>query len=245
MTMHTRAKPDPSPSADTRRPIGIERLLAWAFGQEQVQLDPERPGHTPIPHHLMVRGMFDAIATYAMLGTRVDNPGAGTRFVGKDHVHWDAETVAAVVSGALPRSVAVLVAEHARVGTRPTTMEGVETRIVPAEMVTNRHGTYPKAVEANPAVYAGGTWRPGMHRRKGRGQYDGYCTPVLIENPPSQIERCRRNYGAWWVALHEVRERLIDAGSLKSHRLTGEMPPVAPWDGSGLVEVGARPDWRS
>ena len=45
----------------------------------------------------------------------------------------------------------------------------------------------------------------------------------------------RRDYLAWWGALHEVRERRLAARVLRDHELTAAMPPASPsFDGQGL-----------
>jgi len=143
-----------------------------------------------------------------------------------DRTHEDAETVAAVVSGALDWHMASRVAELARAGRRPPLVTG-PVRCLPAEWNENQHGQWPAVALALPARFPGGVWRKAMKDRKGRDRYEGFCTPVTYDPTPQQVTSSRRAYLEWWAALHEVRERLISAPVLRDYLLTAEMPTVA------------------
>ena len=90
--------------------------------------------------------------------------------------------------------------------------------------------TVAEVAPALPARFPGGVWRPAMKDRKGRERYEGYCTPVTYDPTPQQVAASRRDYLAWWAALHEVRERLLAAPVLRDHELTSAMPPARPWE---------------
>ena len=79
-----------------------------------------------------------------------------------------------------------------------------------------------RVAPALPARFPGGVWRPAMKDRKGRERYEGYCTPVTYDPTPQQVAASRRDYLAWWAAIHEVRERLLAAPVLRDHELTAD-----------------------
>jgi hypothetical protein len=240
-----------APESSNKKPIGVENLLQWAFGAEQAQLDPDmaepeyaRPGVDMI--HVLIQR--------SILGVKVDGSGPG--LFGGRQVAWDADAVAAVVAGALPRRPgggvgreAEMVAAYARAGTRPTWMPGAIPKVKPLEIATHGPGRPPLTVPANPAQFPGGVWRPNMVKRKGRHRHEGYCTPIVYEPSPQQIASARAGYMVWWQSLHKVQEMLLSAPEmLKSHRVTRELPPASPWLEPGqageVYEEGSKPNWR-
>jgi len=119
----------------------------------------------------------------------------------------------------------VSLAELTRAGRRPTCITG-PVRCTAAEWHENQHARWPVVAPALPARFPGGAWRPATKDRKGRERYEGYCTPVTYDPTPNQVADSRRDYLAWWAAIHEVRERLLAAPVLRDHELTSVMPPV-------------------
>lgn len=242
--------------------ISIEKLLEWAFSVELVTLEPEQERGT-IQSGLGYASLQNSFLQMAMLGTRIDTSAAGATYLaGQSAGHWDAETVAAVLSGIAERRVAEMVAAYARAGARPTWMPNATPRCVPAEVDGAGHA---KMVDALPTMFSFGVWRTWMEeaRRSKRAarRFDlttheasdemrnciGRCTPVVMQPSHQQIARARETYLAWWMALHDLRDALMESGMLKSHSLSRELPPAMPWEGDGtnpLVETGPRPDWR-
>jgi hypothetical protein len=201
-----------------RRAISIEALLVWTFRTQLAELEPPRDRERDRP---AVGAEWIIFQRGAVLGCTIDC----SRRVLPDRVHEDAETVAAVVAGALDWRMATRVAELARAGRRPPVVTE-PVRCTAAEWRENQHGRWPAIAPALPARFPGGVWRPAMKERKGRERYEGYCIPVTYDPTPQQVAASRRDYLAWWAALHEVRERLVAAPVLRGHELTAEMPPA-------------------
>lgn len=256
------------PQTETK-PISIEKLLEWTFGVERAELDQGVKRGVRIPSHLGFRSFQDALNQTAILGCRVDTSASGATFLAHEtaHIHWDAETVAAVVGGLLERRTAEMVHTYARAGTRPSWAPGAVPRIEPYDVHENQHGMQPKTEPAKPSDFPGGVWRAWMDdaRKSAKAarrapvtltahesaeasrKHLGRCTPIAFRPSAQEIERTRAGYLVWWNALHAVREALLDGNVLKSHRLISEMPPSMPWlsdSGRTIVETGKRPEWR-
>lgn len=250
-----------------KKPIGIEKLIEWAFGTEKAQLERGQSGQGRfvLPSHLGYRSMESAMIELARLGVRVDTSPAGAKFLVSDAVHIDAEMVAEVVA-TRDRQIALLVEDCGRTGIRPSWMPGAVPKVRPAAMHGSRRGPVPATEQAGPSQWSGGVWRPWMAAARGNRKamepiedrltpwersndvrrYLGHVTPIVYETSPDEIHDARARYLAWWLALHETRELLIEAQVLKVHVLTREMPPATPWLAGkpGVVEIGPRPDWR-
>lgn len=250
------------------KPISIEKLLEWAFGREKAELDRSRHRGVAIPHYLGFRSFQDALNQTAILGCRIDTSPSGATFLAAEssRVHWDAESVAAVVGGLLEPRTAEMVHTYARAGTRPSWAPGARPRVEPRDVHENQHGVQPKSEPANPSVHPGGVWRAWMEdasksvkaakrapapftpHELANIRFLGRVTPIAYRPSQQEIDRTRAGYLAWWNALHAVREALLDGNVLKSHRLISEMPPAMPWlaeeAGPTIVETGARPEWR-
>lgn len=245
-------------TAKELKPIGIERLLEWAFGDQGAELDP-RMERSEFARR--ANSMEFVLMERAKLGCQIDGRGSG--FFGGRDVHWDADQVAAVCKRVLPWkpssegiASSQTVASYASAGTRPTWMPGAIPKVRPADWSSNQHGRQPATDKAKPgAKYPGGTWRdwmtkPTLHRCRQKGiwplsdhekehlSFIGRVTPIVFEPSRQQINACRIEYMAWWSALHTVREHLIARDVLTSHRLTREMPPSMPW-----VEAGEGAAW--
>jgi hypothetical protein len=203
-----------------RRAISIEALLIWTFRAQRAELAPPRDRDRDRP---AVGTEWIIFQRGAVLGCTIDC----SRRVLPDRTHEDAETVAAVVTGALDWHMATRVAELARSGRRPPCIVG-PVRCTAAEWHENQHARWPAVTPALPARFPGGVWRPAMKDRKGRERYEGYCTPVTYDPTPQQVAASRRDYLAWWAAINEVRERLLASPVLRDHELTTSMPPASP-----------------
>lgn len=204
--------------------IGVESLLNWAFGAQQITLETPldvRPGSGGCGTEWVIyqRG--------AVLGTAID----GGKGYLPDPVHDDAEIVAAIVKGALEWRVACWVADLARAGIRPDWMPGAVPRCVPRDLGRpNQHGISAKSEVATCAKWPD-SWG-GTVRTKGKNGQTVYhevrVCPVKYEPTQAWINHQREAYRTWWAALHQVREHLM-LSNLLSHRVTLEMPPFEPW----------------
>ena len=221
MTMHGKiGRPG---SQKTKRALGVQAALEWAFGVEQAQL--ELPPPKDVTEEGFGFGLEYVLLQRAMLGCKVDG---GQHKMGS-YTHPDAEVIAATVAR-LPDSLggirmAISVAELARAGLTPDWMPGAVPRCVPTIVKQNQHGTH------------AGTIVVGTERIRVRGAgaratsktIDILACPVTFSPHPQQIDAARRGYDDWWQALGWIREGLIAGGMLREVEVTGAMPRVKPW----------------
>ena len=205
----------------TKRVMGVQQALEWAFRVEKAQLDlPERPD----PEHGHGSGagfgLEYVLMQRAALGCKVDG---GQHKMG-GYTHEDAEVIAATVAG-LPDSLggkrmAIRVAELARAGLTPDWMPGAVPRCVPVEMKRNRHGD--RAVTETLGtewVQLRGKWRTVEVR----------ACPVTWRPHPEQIESARRAYDNWCKTLGWIRDGLVEGRMLREVEVTTAMPKWRPW----------------
>jgi hypothetical protein len=131
-------------------------------------------------------------------------------------VHDDAETVAAVVAGALEWRMATRVAELARAGRRPWLPDEEIKKCEAVEWHVNRHGRRAKETLLRTTIEDGKKVRWCV------------CPVTYLPYDLDQIRSARNDYLAWWAAVHEVRERLIVGRVLRDHELSSAMPPAWP-----------------
>ncbi len=226
MTAHARF---PNRGTRSKRALGVQQALEWAFRTEKARLelpeppDPER-GDRPgfgLEHVLMQR---------AALGCRID----GGRYKPDSSTHEDAEVIAACVAG-LPGSLgglrmAIRIAELARAGMTPDWMPGAVPRCVPVETKRNQHGERSVTVPVGTTrVLSRGKWRTIELR----------ACPITWSPHPDQIAAARRHYEQWWLALDWVRDGLRAGGMLRSIEVTDAMPKRAPWQRpAGREQIG-------
>ena len=209
----------PNRSTRTKRALGVQQVLEWAFRTEKARLelpeplDPERddgPGF----------GLEYVLMQRAALGCRID----GGRYKPNSSTHEDAEVVAACVAG-LPTSLggirmAIRIAELARAGITPDWMPGAVPRCVPIEMKRNQHGERSITIAVGTArVLSRGKWRAVELR----------ACPVTFSPHPDQIAAAHRHYTQWWQALGWVRDGLRQGGMLRSIEVTDTVPKREPW----------------
>ncbi|MBO9457014.1 hypothetical protein J7376_16380 [Paracoccus sp. R12_1] len=216
MTAHARF---PNRSARTKRALGIQQALEWAFRTERARLelpeppDPERDGSPGF-------GLEYVLMQRAALGCRID----GGRYKPDSSTHEDAEVIAACVAN-LPTPLgglrmAIRIAELARAGMTPDWMPGAVPRCVPVEMKRNQHGTRSVTIAVGTLrVQSRGKWRTVELR----------ACPVAWSPHPEQIEAAHRHYVQWWLALDWVRDGLLAGGMLRSIDVTDAMPKREPW----------------
>jgi len=202
----------------TKRALGVQAALEWAFLVEQAQLQlPVRRG---IDEEGFGFGMEYVLIERARLGCKVDG---GQHKMGS-YTHADAEVIAATVAG-MPDSLggirmAISVAELARAGMTPDWMPGIVPRCVPLKTKQNQHGE-----RANTIVV-------GIERVKTRGKWrtvEVLACPVTWRPHPEQIASARQGYEDWWQALDWVRDGLVAGGMLREMEVTAAMPKGKPW----------------
>jgi len=217
MSAHGRITPKGGPK--TRRELGVQAALEWAFRIEHAQLE------LPLPKDITEEGfgigLEYVLLRRAVLGCKIDG---GLHKIG-GYTHEDAEVIAATVSG-IPVSLggkrmAIRVAELARAGLTPDWMPGAVPRCVPVEMKRNRHGDRAiSVVVGEERVLVGGKWRYVEIR----------ACPVIYSPHPQQIEAAREGYDDWWKVLDWIRDGLVAGGMLREIEVTAAMPKVRPWE---------------
>ena len=210
-------------SQKTKRALGVQAALEWAFGVEKAQLElpPAKDG----AEEGFGFGLEYILLQRAILGCKIDG---GQHKMG-GYVHADAEVIAATVAG-MPdtlggKRMAIRVAELARAGLTPDWMPGAVPRCMPTIVKQNQHGTHAGAIVV-------GTERIRVRGAGARAIWktiDILACPVTFSPHPHQIEAARRGYDDWWQALGWVREGLIAGGMLREVDVTGAMPRARPW----------------
>lgn len=215
MTHHVRFPKGPG---RTKRALGVQQVLEWAFRIEKAQL--ELPPPKDVSEESYGFGLEYVLMQRAALGCRIDG---GQHKIGS-YTHPDAEVVAATVSG-MPDSLggkrmAIRVAELARAGLTPDWMPGAVPRCVPLETKRNQHGERATTIViGTERVLARGKWRT----------VEVLACPVRWQPHPEQIVSARQAYESWWRALSWVREGLIAGGILREVHVTETMPKWPPW----------------
>lgn len=219
MTVHSNFPTRGGQSTRTRRALGVQQVLEWAFRTEKARVElPEPPD--PERGEGLGFGLEYVLMQRAVLGCRID----GGRYKPDSYTHEDAEVVAACVAG-LPTSLgglhmAIRIAELARAGMTPDWMSGAVPRCVPVEMKRNQHGERSITVAVGTTrVLSRGKWRTVEVR----------ACPVTWSPHPDQIAAAHRHYDQWWLALGWVRNGLIEGGMLRSVEVTSVMPKREPW----------------
>mgnify|MGYP003626770519 CR=1 FL=1 len=204
--------------AKTKRALGVQAALEWAFRVEKAKLE------LPVPKGATEEGfgfgLEYVLMQRAALGCKVDG---GQHKMGS-YTHPDAEVIAATVAG-MPDGLggirmAIRVAELARAGMTPDGMPGAVPRCVPVDMKRNRHGDRAvSVVVGTEKVLIKGKWRTIEVR----------ACPVIWRPHAEQIASARRGYEDWWLALDWVRDGLMVGRMLREMEVTEVMPKVRPW----------------
>jgi hypothetical protein len=203
----------------TKRALGVQAALEWAFRIEKAQL--ELPAPKNVTEEGFGFGLEYVLLQRAALGCKVDG---GQHKIGS-YTHPDAEVIAATVAG-MPDSqggirMAIRVAELARAGLTPDWMPCAVPRCVPRDTRENQHGV--RAV----------TEVVGVERVLRRGRWrsvEVLACPVTWRPHPEQIASARRSYEDWWQALEWVRDGLLAGGMLREVEVTAVMPQLRPWE---------------
>jgi hypothetical protein len=202
----------------TKRALGVQAALEWAFGVEKAQLE------LPLPKGVAEEGfgfgLEYVLLQRAILGCKIEG---GQHKMG-GYVHADAEVIAATVAG-MPdtlggKRMAIRVAELARAGLTPDWMPGAVPRCMPVDIKRNRHGDRAVSIVVGTVrTLINGKWRIVEVR----------ACPVTFTPTLQQIESARQAYDDWWAALDWVRDGLIGGGMLREVEVKGAMPKVKPW----------------
>ena len=202
----------------TKRALGVQAVLEWAFRVEKAQL--ELPARRDVDDEGFGFGLEYVLMQRAALGCKVDG---GQHKMGS-YIHADAEVIAATVAG-MPDSLggirmAISVAELARAGITPDWMPGIVPRCVPMETRQNQHGERASTIVVGiEHVLTRGKWRT----------VEVLACPVTWRPYPEQIASARQGYEDWWLALDWVREGLLAGGMLQEMEVADVMPKVRPW----------------
>jgi hypothetical protein len=211
-------RPTLNRSGRTKRALGVQAALEWAFRIEKAQLELPPPKH--VSEEGFGFGMEYVLMQRGALGCKVDG---GQHKMGS-YTHPDAEVIAATVAG-MPDSLggirmAIHVAELARAGMTPDWLPGAVARCVPVDIKRNRHGDRAVSVVV------------GTERILIRGQLrtvEVRACPVTFSPAPQQIDAARSGYEDWWQALDWVRDGLVAGRMLREMEVTAVMPKVKPW----------------
>lgn len=203
-----------------RRRMSVKAALEWAFGVEHASLDFddgrnefERPGHDTIAR-LMVQGA---------LGCEIDG---GGRSLPADDAEIIASFVAILPEGHGGRSMAVRIAEMARVGGVPGLVLEAERRCVPLTWAAqNQHR--PRAVVEEVPMREAGRWQRVVYR--GRPSLPPTWCLVRYTPDAAAIAAARRDWLRWWGALLEIGHQLRTCADLRMIEVTQDMPPLEPW----------------
>lgn len=215
MTHHVRF---PKGTSRTKRALGVQQVLEWAFRIEKAQL--ELPPPKDVSEESYGFGLEYVLMQRAALGCRID----GGRHKMGSYTHPDAEVIAATVAG-MPDSLggkrmAIRVAELAGAGLTPDWMPGAVPRCVPVEVKRNQHGERATTVVVGTErVLTRGKWRT----------VEVLACPVMWRPHPEQIAYARNAYTDWWRALGWVRGGLIAGEMLREIEVTTSMPKSRPW----------------
>ncbi|MBR9764131.1 MAG: hypothetical protein GYB53_11555 [Rhodobacteraceae bacterium] len=198
------------------REVSILELLDWAFRKEKVSIEFDAM-RSVMPGQMPGFGMEWVMIERARLGCRVD--GGGT-----SPCHPDADAVADALAQ-LPeacggRSMAITIAELARVGEQHGWAEGCTMKVAPRAWRQTYKGPF---AETEVAM----SWRYESRGRQ-REVQARWC-PIVVHNQPAETARARRAYLQWWSALRELRDTFRNYGGLCSHQVTAELPPMKPW----------------
>jgi hypothetical protein len=180
----------------------VEDLLVWAFRDQKVEAfaNSFRPKATGW-------SSMSSLGQLMVLGTRVDSPSAGARFVGA-RCHEDATVIFEAVM-ALPSAAWVEIIKHARGGSVPEWHEdGPGEFVVPLD----RNGQ-PKRL-----------WHDPVRQRGDMGP----APAELVGGPPPDIvEEDRAIYRLWHVTMCELvpmlNAEMQEFGALPPRR------PAEPW----------------
>lgn len=218
MTVHSRITRH---SSRSKRALGVQQILEWAFRIEKAQLELPEP-HNPERGEGYGFGLEYVLLQRAALGCQIDG---GRHKAGSD-THEDAEVVAATIA-VLPEALggkrmSIRIAELARAGLTPDWMPGAVPQCVPVETRRNQHGERSTTVVVGTErVLTRGKWRT----------VEVLACPVTWRPHPEQIASARRGYEDWWQALGWIRDGLVVGGMLRYMEVTAAIPKVRPWLG--------------
>lgn len=202
----------PAAAAPAKRATSIERLLWWAFQTERAQLwtdtIAEAAGRT------WGRDACAVILDRQILGTTIDYCGGSWRR------HDDADMVAEAVS-LLEPTRALVVAEHARAGTRPDSLVRLTPRAVPADGYRQGPGRPVAKTRVHSIVET-------VSKRGHKARREVIFTPIVWRPQESTIVAARVVYEMWWNGLDLVRQ-YGPLQHLRDWTLLDVMPPREPW----------------
>lgn len=208
------------PAKRSRRAMGIQQALEWAFGREFASLDldvidPENDRGPAV-------SLEWVIAQRAALGCSIDGSTGGGW--GGSAPHRDAEVIAAFVANLSKdqggRWMATRIAALARAGITPDWMPDATPRLVARGWRNTKHGPFAETeiVERVETAIRGRVVK-----------VDWVACPLVVRPTAAQIHAARGFYLDWWSALLHLSGELRRGGMLDDIELTDAMPPMTPW----------------
>lgn len=185
----------------SKRALGVQTALEWAFRIEKAQLE------LPLPRNVSEEGFGFGLEYVLLQRAALDCKVDGGQHKMGSYTHPDAEVIAATFAGMPDRlggiRMAIRVAELARAGITPDWMPGVVPRCVPVETKCKQHGERATTVVVSTEqVLTRGKWRT----------VEVLACPVTWRSHPEQIASARQGYEDWWLALDWVRDGLEAGG---------------------------------
>lgn len=213
--------------------MSIRLALEWAFMTEYASLDL---GDNLSNTQVGVDTLYKLIQRNRLGFVRIDGGG-------KSMPHDDAELISASLTKlaivSQNRSLALLVADCARLGRPVDWMEGAVPKIEPAEWKSRRgfsKGDMAKETVLRKYTIAKKVPHPRNPEksitRKSKVE-EAWC-PCIWTTTLQEIETARQNYTQWVSALGWIRDDLIKSGDLETISLTDRLPVACPWGQASL-----------
>lgn len=197
------------------RQMTVLQALHWAFAVEKASVDFDDFA-APVG-----RDTIDRLIRQGLLGCKVD--GGGRSFP-----HDDADVIASLVAR-LPHahggaSMAVRVAQLARIGASPDWMPGARPACVPQEVRLTKHGARARSECVGQVVT--------MFRGR-KVVHDVMACAVTYRPSRDEIAAMRAEYDAWFGAVAWLWEALR-GGGLRTVQVMGGLPAFRPWERRGI-----------
>ena len=216
MSVAERRETKTETTADTRKPLDVERLVEWAIARQLADKIVEwrdTPDRDREPSSWSGDGT-GAVARFGLLGAKVDGSGPGG--YATQSLHPDAELVYRTIQE-FGRNERNLILDFARRGRRP---KHSPVHVVQWEPLRWRYNGETGRYEAT-------TWQVKERGQRRRGIR--YC-PMVLKDRAQELEHARWLYMSWHRAMQQLSDRLCaQANAFHSYRPLGFSAPEQPW----------------